>query len=519
MKKVLIFALTICLLLSCVPVVALAQDTQTQSETPTELDSSNFVSAITADPTGNFVLVDNIDLGGTVYNNYIFETFNGTLDGTNPQGGVFEITGFSFASVTDNDYDSNCGVFAKIGESGNTVIKNLKIGTDTNKIQAGFWAHGTPAIIGMVAAQHVSDEYSVLIENVDVYANITEKLAKSKVYIGGIIGHSSGTQIVNCTVNGSILGDGRAANETSVGGFVGISYGATIIGCINNADININQNNNYIRGGGFVGIAAKNTYIQECVNFGDITIPGIDGRNLSNGYLGGLIGINQCTASNGYVKNSSNLGNITVNIHTNGATAAYLIGGIAGSDTNSSVYENCINYGAFENKNNTGTINGVCASKGATATFTGCFDATATPDANAHTSTAGVQDTTPVSNAYNVRAVASVDSLDYVNVGFAGIAYWVDANGNLNTWSFRYNCSVVYKNILGMSDSGVIDYKASDFGGNYLMALSFEGVPADADVTINFTSFAETAEGVFVYGQTSTASYADGENVSLVNVN
>ncbi len=504
MKRVFILALTLSLLLSCVPLAAYAQGT---TPAGTAITSAAEFKTMTA--TGTYYLANNIDFDGEAFPNYIIETFSGTLDG---QG--YKLYNFSITANAEKTYG---GVFGTVADDGATTIKNLQIGASGANIQMApsYTGSGNGYIGGVVGLHNNSNNLTM--SNVTVYADLKVPFVKGNFYHGGLIGYASNVDMTNCQMNGSIYAQPTRVDknsETLVGGLVGVMWGnGTITNCINNAKIEIVQYNNNVYSGGIMALAGtKNITFSNCVNMGDIEIVDIEGtRHLSAGALGGIAG--RARLAEGVFNNCVNMGSILINTQPSGATTAYYYGGITGrNQTASGTYTNCINYGSLTNENNTGTKGGIYGITGDGNTFTGCFDATATPDANPATATVGIQEKAGANNTLDVRFVASVDSLDHQNVGVAGVAYWIE-DGQVKTWSFRYNCQTVYKSIQASVNDTTVEYAATDHGGNYLMALTIAGVPTDINVTFKLTSFAEDASGAVVYGQTSEVKYENGTRV------
>ena len=81
----------------------------------TQLTTANFVSAITEDPSGSFILTENINLGdlGEIEGSAIIPSFSGTLDGGDDN---YTITYQASFKVTGDD--QNFGLFGSVAGTG-----------------------------------------------------------------------------------------------------------------------------------------------------------------------------------------------------------------------------------------------------------------------------------------------------------------------------------------------------------------------------------------------------------------
>ena len=169
-------------------------------------------------------------------------------------------------------------------------------------------------------------------------SNLTLKgsVTSSNKYAGGFIGHAVGnTVITDCVneVNVTITGD-KSINKKA-GGFIGQANdnagSVTIIRCVNKGDINA-----YGYAGGFIGRAVlANLTVTDSANYGDID--GIDAR------LGGFIGCFIHNSSNGsfLLNNLYNEGTVyTVDTHSGG-----IIGNMEARYANKGTISNCMNAG------------------------------------------------------------------------------------------------------------------------------------------------------------------------------
>ncbi len=512
MKRVFILALTLSLLLSCVPLAAYAQGTTPAGTAIT--DAAGF-EAIANDPDGTYYLANDINFEGKAYPNYIVQSFSGTLDG---QGN--KLYNFSLGTGAT---DSLVGVFGKLGESQNTVIKNVSIGDSTTLISVvPADTLSTTGNYGVLAGKQNSSTYTLTVENVHVYANAVCHSSKNYMLASGLIALVYNANIKNCSVNGT-LSSRTAARWINSAGFIASFEGTTITisDCVNNIAITA-YDTNTVRSAGIVGYAKTGTVtIENCANIASVDITPetfTSQRYLKNAFAGGILGEAEVAVE---VTSCINIGSVTNRAVIDPETTVLYAAGIGAHNKSASAYINCINYGIISTTATTSespatleAISGAIYAKDktATSTFTGCFDATATPDANPATATVGIQEKAGANNTLDVRFVASVDSLEHQNVGVAGVAYWIE-DGQVKTWSFRYNCQTVYKSIQASVNDTTVEYAAATYGANYLMALTIAGVPTDVNVTFKLTSFAEDASGAVVYGQTSEVKYENGTRV------
>jgi hypothetical protein len=252
------------------------------------LKQDDFYSVISANPSGQYVLTEDIDIAIAVgesgtYDSTVFGTFHGTLDGANKS-----ITGLTkplFATVlaAPNETVDDAVV--------NTIeIKNLKLET----VSTGF--------IGRGALANISDVGTNL-ENISV----TGRVESSSNYIGGIVGELYGS-ISNSSSQGQVSSTGNY-----VGGLVGLA-----VGNISNSY----SKSNVTSTGGYVGGIAGEL-------MGNINSSYSNGTVVASGdYVGGLVG-----KTEGIIQNSYSLSDIEIN----STSAIQYVGGLAGYATNFSI--------------------------------------------------------------------------------------------------------------------------------------------------------------------------------------
>ena len=121
----------------------------------------------------------------------------------------------------------------------------------------------------------------------------------------------------------------------------------------------------------------------------------------------------------------------------------------------------------------------------------------------------GVQEGT-VDDVFSVRFVGTVDSLNYSEVGFKVTELEYD-----RSWTKGTN--VVYSKLIGNTDTGVVEYTEENLNGQYIYALTIQGVPTEGTVTFNVTTYG-IVDGVEVEGTTYAVTYTDGAYVGTFAV-
>ncbi|MGM9682266.1 MAG: hypothetical protein ACI3XQ_01580 [Eubacteriales bacterium] len=117
----------------------------------------------------------------------------------------------------------------------------------------------------------------------------------------------------------------------------------------------------------------------------------------------------------------------------------------------------------------------------------------------------GVQESVSQEGLYNIRFVASVDSLDYDSVGFSVVATY-----STGIKTYDVNCRYVYKEITYTEHGYTSGYKASENGAEYLMALSIIGVPDNLKITFTVTPFVVDSVKGNIQGDAVSFVYENG---------
>ena len=119
----------------------------------------------------------------------------------------------------------------------------------------------------------------------------------------------------------------------------------------------------------------------------------------------------------------------------------------------------------------------------------------------------GVQEGT-VGDVFSVRFVGTVKELNYSEIGFK-----ITAMDGAKSWT--KGPSTVYSKLIGNTDTGVAEYTEENLDGQYIYALTIQGVPTEGTVTFNVTTYG-IVDGVEVEGTTYAVTYTDGVYVDTV---
>ncbi len=107
----------------------------------------------------------------------------------------------------------------------------------------------------------------------------------------------------------------------------------------------------------------------------------------------------------------------------------------------------------------------------------------------------GVQTSNASANAFNLRVISTVDSTACAKAGFDIQAKYTD--GTEKTVSGTKEITEVYTSITANDDAGIATYTAGDLGGNYLAALTINGIPTNVGkVEITVSAWTQAEDGV-----------------------
>ena len=362
-KKVLSLLLTLCLVMTFVPMAAFAEDAQNISvwdgstaaafaggtgtaEDPYQIANGAELAYLASSVNNgetyeakNFVLTANIDLNGLpwtpIANSFSDALFGGSdyrVFAGNFDGKGYTISNVSIGSETTPLESDVLGLFgATEGKISNLNLDTVSI-HGVAKIASGYVIGIAGGLVGSSAGS---------IENCHVTGLAMDMSAPSNGYVaaywvGGLVGALDGAQLINeCSVSGSIT---EKAGKGSIGGLIGeLGKAAKITYSRSNVTVNVKADS---RGGadvgGFIGKGNgktdAETIIRNCYATGNVT-----GGAYTGGFAGGLWGLN--------IKNCYASGNVS--------QAAAAMASFVGTDASDPNY-----YGSITNCFATGSVTG-----------------------------------------------------------------------------------------------------------------------------------------------------------------
>ena len=237
-------------------------------------------TGITGYPAACYKLTANVDLS-------TYADWSSIGSTTNPFRGTFDGSGFKITHLKTGISGTptsvgNPGLFAIVTDA---TITNLSVETD------GIYATGV-SNTGILAATVTG----TIISNCNVLGILSTANTTTN-YVGGLIGKSFGSKIINCMADVTITANGSGTNTVNCGGLVGNLSVGTFQGT---ASVNSYIYNSYSKGsvytstvssvsytGGLVGlITAGNIY--NC--YSSATVKGECTSGSTNTYVGGIIG-------------------------------------------------------------------------------------------------------------------------------------------------------------------------------------------------------------------------------------
>ena len=362
-KKVLSLLLTLCLVMTFVPMAAFAEDAQNISvwdgstaaafaggtgtaEDPYQIANGAELAYLASSVNNgetyeakNFVLTANIDLNGLpwtpIANSFSDALFGGSdyrVFAGNFDGKGYTISNVSIGSETTPLESDVLGLFgATEGKISNLNLDTVSI-HGVAKIASGYVIGIAGGLVGSSAGS---------IENCHVTGLAMDMSAPSNGYVaaywvGGLVGALDGAQLINeCSVSGSIT---EKAGKGSIGGLIG-ELGKTAKITYSRSDVTVNVKADSRGGanvGGFIGKGNgktdAETIIRNCYATGNVT-----GGAYTGGFAGGLWGLN--------IKNCYASGNVS--------QAAAAMASFVGTDASDPNY-----YGSITNCFATGSVTG-----------------------------------------------------------------------------------------------------------------------------------------------------------------
>ena len=363
-KKILSLLLTLCLVMTFVPMAAFAEDVQNinvwdgstaaafaggtgTAENPYQIANGAQLAYLASsvnsgqDYTGkNFVLTANINLNGLPWTPIANSFSDALLGGSDYRvfAGDFDGKGYTISNVSIGSETEplEADVFGLFGATAGK-ISNLNL--DTVSIHGVAKIASIGAVVGFAGGLAGSSGGSI--ENCHVTGLAMDMSAPSDVYaaaywVGGLVGALDGAQLINeCSVSGSIT---EKAGKGSIGGLIG-ELGKTAKITYSRSDVTVNVKADSSGGadvGGFIGKGNgktdAETVIRNCYATGNVT-----GGAYTGGFAGGLWGLN--------IKNCYASGNVS--------QAAVAMGSFVGTDASDSAY-----YGSITNCFTTGSVTG-----------------------------------------------------------------------------------------------------------------------------------------------------------------
>ena len=363
-KKILSLLLSLCLVMTFVPMAAFAEDVQNinvwdgstaaafaggtgTAENPYQIANGAQLAYLASSVNGGetyedkyFVLTANIDLNGLPWTPIANSFSDALLGGSDYRvfAGNFDGNGYTISNVSigseTTPFESD--VFGLFGAT-EGKISNLNL--DTVSIHGIAKTASISAVVGFAGGLvGYSGGY---IENCHVTGLTMDMSAPSNVYVaaywvGGLVGALDGAQLINeCSVSGSIT---EKAGKGSIGGLIGeLGKAAKITYSRSDVTVNVKADS---RGGanvgGFIGKGNgktdAETIIRNCYATGNVT-----GGAYTGGFAGGLWGLN--------IKNCYASGNVS--------QAAAAMASFVGTDASDTNY-----YGSITNCFATGSVTG-----------------------------------------------------------------------------------------------------------------------------------------------------------------
>ncbi len=430
----------------------------------------------------------------------------------NIQVGDYNPEKTSVAEVYSTNYAG-----ALVGAARNSTIKNCSVDS-TSRVYGG-WAAG--GIVGLART-------NVTVIGCTNYATVIADL-----YAGGIIGRGHGLNVSYCVNNGKIMVDnrGHAGYNIYAGGICGTIDSTvpadfdeiveTFEYCLNGENAQIwstSTQNDYIsRQGGILGMqkeanagvnVANHKYLfSHCYNLATNTTenpapfkstqPTGNSKRVQQGAICAQVVVNKDNATMEYCQSVA-LNRIIVEGDINKTTdfisnesiklnSTYALAGLvnANGDAGGENYWN-------NTQISTNKYGETAANIKASADYQAIISATnytpgvTVPETNGVVYRGHQRSSALTDSTYDIRLVATVDSLDYEEVGFK---FSISGTG-IEVTDQQFSCTKVYSSLTGKDDGITKTYTAEALGGTYLMALALEGFTADmGQITVTVTPY------------------------------
>ena len=504
-------------------VIVFAEDTAS-TDTVTEITDAEGLRAIADNLSGNYKLMNNIDLSvdgeKTAWTPLGDNTtpFTGTLDGNGKT-----ISGFTCTS-SSTQY---IGLFGKVygGEIRNLTIADADFATSDTSYEIG-------AVCGRLEGTSATDKGIIFgcTTKSSVTISTHSESQGGNVAMGGIVGYVSGDgafmEISYCVNNAKLSAVVPNTGKLEwVGGIAGCIYRGTVTYCVNNGDVSVTGEITWgpykFVCGGIVGRSHDQSNgwnhraVTYCVNFGDVTHT----TKTAGGILGATT--SESDPKSTILHNNFNFG------YVNGATHTGLITGCHSTKTNAADVKTnySVKIGDVKvcNFSHDATVVATASELKENETYKSIIEAVKTNNPTFETITTdyyGYQTNNPTAEGkFDLRLIATFrgcfnDDLAKVsNVGFKVSAAYVDQNNATQTKNPDSNFEIytLYMSITSV-ENGVENEEttvsAAELGGDYIYVLACKGLPADAkSMTFTVTTFyTDLDHSVEVIGETVTVT-------------
>ena len=253
--------------------VQASEETDTDSTNTIYISSAEGLAAMSSSTYSSFILTEDIEITG---NWNPISNFTGTFDGSG-----YSITYNINENTGPFPSTQYLGLFASCN---NATIKNLYVNGNIS-LTTGSSMSNPNVYAGGIAASSTNTTF----ENVHFSGNINVVTNNdNSSWVGGIVGHSTNTQILLSSSTASVTGDVKSAiGITKVGGLCG-EFAGSIENCYNTGNVLASAVTGSPYGGGLVGNNKGN--ITKSYNSGKVQSQG-SGMSLSDVYAGGIAGV------------------------------------------------------------------------------------------------------------------------------------------------------------------------------------------------------------------------------------
>lgn len=288
MKKILALVLSLLMIVTIVPLGAIAASAQTDvvpdgyTAVRTVLD----LYKVRYNLAGNYILMNDIDLTEAT-----------------AKGGDYDYGGNGWNPIGSDDIYGKSGAFTGIFDGNGYTISGMRI-TNEATLPSG---NGSILYYGLFANNKGT------IKNLNIGGSINYNRAVDRtIYAGGIAAYNSGT-IVGCSNEVTITID-KTASTIYAGGIVADNVG-TIKECYNKAPVIATYTSGYYDrryAGGISGCGGNGSSIVNCYNLGDITAETTTTSSSYYAYAGGIQGYSYgSSTAKAIIKNCYNIGTIS----------------------------------------------------------------------------------------------------------------------------------------------------------------------------------------------------------------